>query len=141
MSAFKIQANSVSDMEALVAARDLEIAIGEVANGSRLSSNLPLRQMAVLIQFTRDAIAEKVGAPALNTKTVSAYEKLQSSAPTGYIRQDQLIPEIIPISGPTLWRWCRDGRFPKPTRLGPRVTAWKVEDVRAWLAAKDAAKR
>ncbi|MDE2174899.1 MAG: AlpA family phage regulatory protein [Betaproteobacteria bacterium] len=56
---------------------------------------------------------------------------------TGYIRQRDLIPSIVPISSPTLWRWCNAGRFPKPSKLGPRVTAWKVEDVRAWMEERE----
>lgn len=56
---------------------------------------------------------------------------------TGYVREAQLIPEIIPVSSATLWRWSKNGRFPKPTRLGPRVTGWRVEDVRRWLAEKE----
>ncbi len=58
---------------------------------------------------------------------------------TGYIRQRDLIPSIVPVSSPTLWRWCKAGRFPKPLKLGPRVTAWRVEDVRAWMAAQASA--
>ena len=58
---------------------------------------------------------------------------------TGYVRESQLIPAIVPVSSATLWRWSKDGRFPKPARLGPRVTAWKVEDVRRWMAEKEAA--
>lgn len=57
----------------------------------------------------------------------------------GYLRESQLIPAIIPISSATLWRWSKSGKFPKPARLGPRVTAWRVEDVRAWLAERGAA--
>ena len=52
---------------------------------------------------------------------------------TGYVRQAQLIPGIIPVSSPTLWRWCKAGRFPKPVKLGPRITAWDVAAVRAWM--------
>jgi predicted DNA-binding transcriptional regulator AlpA len=31
------------------------------------------------------------------------------------------------------------GEFPKPIKLSERVTAWKVEDVRAWMQARNAA--
>jgi predicted DNA-binding transcriptional regulator AlpA len=24
----------------------------------------------------------------------------------------------------------KDGRFPKPVKLGPRITAWRVEDIK-----------
>lgn len=34
------------------------------------------------------------------------------------------------ISVPTVWRWIHQGHLPKPVRLGPNVTAWKVGDLR-----------
>jgi prophage regulatory protein len=58
----------------------------------------------------------------------------------GYIRQGQLIPGILPFSSPTLWRMVKSGNFPRPVKLSPRVTAWRVEDVRAWMMARDGAK-
>lgn len=59
---------------------------------------------------------------------------LQTTLFSGYLRQSQVLA-IVPISSSTLWRWCRDpqGLFPKPVKLGARVTAWREEDVQAWL--------
>ncbi|MEM7728192.1 MAG: AlpA family phage regulatory protein [Pseudomonadota bacterium] len=37
----------------------------------------------------------------------------------------------IPVSKSTWWQGVKDGRFPKPLKLGPRVTVWREEDVRA----------
>lgn len=53
--------------------------------------------------------------------------------PTGYVRQSRLIPHIIPFSSSTLWRKVKAGEFPAPVKLSPRVTAWRAEDVRAWM--------
>ena len=55
---------------------------------------------------------------------------------TGYLRQAQLIPDVVPISSATLWRKCKVGEFPKTVKLSTRVTAWRVGDVRGWLAAQ-----
>lgn len=52
---------------------------------------------------------------------------------TGYMRQSQLIPIIIPFSPATLWRKVKAGQFPKPVKLSARVTAWRVEDIREWM--------
>lgn len=52
---------------------------------------------------------------------------------TGYLRQAQLIPAIFPFSSATLWRKVKAGTFPKPVKLGPRITAWRVEDIREAL--------
>ena len=63
---------------------------------------------------------------------------------TGYLRlrfiigdpkADPPIPCIIPVSKSTWWAGVRSGRYPKPTRaLGQRITAWRVEDIRALIA-------
>ncbi len=73
---------------------------------------------------------------------------------TGFVRQFQLIgtparkadtanaqdakPGILPFSSPTLWRMVKAGKFPAPVKLSERVTAWRVEDVRAWMQTRTA---
>lgn len=58
---------------------------------------------------------------------------------TGYIRAARLVPAIVPIARSTLHKWVAEGRFPKPVKLGPAVTAWRVEQVREWIEAQSAA--
>lgn len=53
---------------------------------------------------------------------------------TGYVRESQLIPSILPFSSATLWRKVKAGSFPAPRKLSERITAWRVEDVRAYMA-------
>ena len=70
----------------------------------------------------------------------SIFDALPDSA---FIREAQLVqspkrpssPAPLPFSAPTLWRKVKAGTFPKPHRLSERVTAWKVGDVRAWIAS------
>ena len=50
----------------------------------------------------------------------------------GYVRLPQIL-EIVPISKSTRWEGCRSGVFPKPVKLGPRTSAWRVEDIRALM--------
>ncbi len=57
---------------------------------------------------------------------------------TGFIRQSQLIPAIVPFSSATLWRKVKAGTFPAPVNLSERVTAWPVESVRAWMNSRTA---
>ena len=61
---------------------------------------------------------------------------------TGYLRLHQIIgnphkpdtsPPIIPVSKSTWWAGIKTGRYPKPVKLGPRTTAWRVEDIRAFI--------
>ncbi|UWR76652.1 AlpA family phage regulatory protein [Phaeobacter inhibens] len=35
----------------------------------------------------------------------------------------------------TIWRWAGKGLFPKPVKLGERVTRWRLSDVEAHEAA------
>ena len=46
----------------------------------------------------------------------------------GFVR----LPQIWPASHceSAWWEGCRTGRYPKPVKLGPRTTAWRVEDIR-----------
>ena len=45
------------------------------------------------------------------------------------------IPPIIPVKKSCWWDGIKTGRFPKPVKLGLRVTAWRVEDIRALIAS------
>jgi len=40
------------------------------------------------------------------------------------------VPGLIPIGKSAWYNGIADGRFPKPVRLGPRTTAWRVSDIR-----------
>ena len=50
----------------------------------------------------------------------------------GYVRLP-LILKIFPVSKSSWWEGCRSGIFPKPVKLGPRTSAWRVEDIRALM--------
>ena len=54
---------------------------------------------------------------------------------TGFIRlADVLAPAgPVPVSTSTWWSGVKAGRFPKPVKLGPRITVWRVEDIRALI--------
>ncbi len=51
----------------------------------------------------------------------------------GFVRLSSILAPYgpIPVSKSTWWQGVKDGRFPKPQKLGPRTTVWKVEDIRA----------
>ncbi len=61
---------------------------------------------------------------------------------TGFLRLSQIIgnpakgiPPLIPVKKSTWWAGVKSGRFPQPVKLGPRVTAWRVEDLRTFIAS------
>lgn len=44
-----------------------------------------------------------------------------------------MVMALFGVSNTTLWRWGNEGRIPKPTLIGPRVSAWRVGDLRKFL--------
>jgi hypothetical protein len=61
---------------------------------------------------------------------------------TGYLRLPHIIgnakaqppiPALIPVGKSTWWAGVKVGRFPAPVKLGPRITAWRVEDILALI--------
>ena len=52
---------------------------------------------------------------------------------TGFVRLAHILAPTgpIPVSKSTWWQGVKDGRFPKPQKLGPRTTVWKAEDIRS----------
>jgi len=52
----------------------------------------------------------------------------------GNPRANPPIPPLIPVGKSCWWEGVRSGRFPRPVKIGRRVTAWRVEDIRALIA-------
>ena len=52
---------------------------------------------------------------------------------TGFLRQIQVLA-FVPISKSTLWRRIQARTFPEPIKLSERVTVWRAEDIRRWIA-------
>lgn len=51
---------------------------------------------------------------------------------TGFLRLPEIL-QLIPVSRSTWLAGVKTGRYPKSVKLGARVTAWKVEDIRALI--------
>lgn len=51
---------------------------------------------------------------------------------TGFVRIPTIL-RILPYGKSTWWQGVKDGRFPKPVKLGKRTTAWKVEDIKTLI--------
>lgn len=41
--------------------------------------------------------------------------------------------KVVPYSATTIWRLCRDGKFPQPIKVSSGITAWRVRDIREYL--------
>lgn len=71
---------------------------------------------------------------------------MMSLPETGFLRLPQIIgnpkaeppiPALIPVSKSTWVKGVRSGRFPSSVKLGPRTSAWRVEDIRAYIAKQE----
>ena len=73
------------------------------------------------------------------------HQRTQVASPrlpeTGFMRLPDIIgsrrtqpptPAVIPVGRSTWYEGVKSGRFPQPVKgLGKRITAWRVEDIRA----------
>ena len=51
---------------------------------------------------------------------------------TGFVRESRRLL-FLPFSHSTLWRKVRDKSVPEPVRISGRITAWRAEDIHAWI--------
>ena len=64
---------------------------------------------------------------------MSRIKTLPSPLPQeGFVRLPQVL-HVLGIGKTSFWDGVKSGRFPAPVKLGPRTTAWKVEDIRALI--------
>ena len=68
----------------------------------------------------------------INNLTLIRISMKKELSVIGFLRLPQIL-EIIPVSKSTWWQGCKDGRFPKPVKLGPKTTVWRAEDIAALI--------
>ncbi|WP_288901642.1 AlpA family phage regulatory protein [uncultured Sneathiella sp.] len=56
---------------------------------------------------------------------------------TGFVRLPDIL-KIYPVSKSHWWVGVKEGRYPKPVKLGPKITAWRVEEIKALIASSGA---
>lgn len=56
------------------------------------------------------------------------------SLPDCALVSDRTIAALAEVSKVTVWRWAREGRIPKPKKIGPNCTRWEVGPLRAAMA-------
>lgn len=44
-----------------------------------------------------------------------------------------VVTSLVGVGPASIWRWSKAGTFPKPIKVSPRVTVWRVGDVRNFL--------
>ena len=57
--------------------------------------------------------------------------KPQPEFPHQGLAKEPAVTAFMTISRSTLWNQVRDGKFPKPVKIGARAVAWRCAEVRA----------
>ena len=101
-------------------------------------------QLAALDRI-RSAMSEQLLAMqgAMQTAATSAATAAATATPHGapereFWREKDVLQHWVRVCRTTLYRWVREGRFPKPVRMGGRAVAWRDQDLRAWAASRKA---
>lgn len=81
----------------------------------------------------RSRIAAIAATPVAPPATPAAPVPARMLPETGFLRQPQVLA-FVPISKSTLWRRIQARTFPAPVKLSERVTVWRAEDIRRWIA-------
>jgi len=66
------------------------------------------------------------------------HENLKQIPATGFLRAKDVLM-FFPVSRSSWWAGVAEGRYPAPVKLGPRMSAWRVEDIRDLIAKLGAA--
>ena len=53
-----------------------------------------------------------------------------------FYRINQL-SEMLSVSKSTIWNWVRKGSFPQAIKLAENTTAWRSDDVDAWINSRN----
>ncbi|MCD8350430.1 MAG: AlpA family phage regulatory protein [Planctomycetaceae bacterium] len=57
-------------------------------------------------------------------------EELTMNLPSeGFVRLPVIL-QALGIKKSFFWEQVKEGRFPKPIKIGPRISVWRVEDIR-----------
>jgi predicted DNA-binding transcriptional regulator AlpA len=51
---------------------------------------------------------------------------------TGFVRLPDIL-RVFPISRSSWYAGVKEGRYPPSVKLGPKMTAWRVTDIRALI--------
>ena len=54
----------------------------------------------------------------------------------GFVRLPDVL-KVYPVSKSHWWAGVKEGRYPKPVKLGPKITAWRVDDIRELIASSE----
>ena len=84
----------------------------------------------LLSHITRKLLPQSVGS-ALRVTSMNSLRLLR-------------LPQVIELTGlgrDTIYRYIREGRFPAQRRITDRASAWRADEVAAWIESRPAVER
>lgn len=69
-------------------------------------------------------------------------EQRANASPSGegtHYLSDAAVAARFGVTRQCVWRWSRAGILPSPIRLTPGCTRWRLADIEAWEAEREAA--
>lgn len=57
-----------------------------------------------------------------------------NAVPAGLYLSVEQVASRYNVSKDTIWRWRREGDFPKPLKLGGKTSRWRLTDIEVWEA-------
>lgn len=46
------------------------------------------------------------------------------------------LSDLLSIGKSTIWAWVKEGEFPEPIQISPRMTCWNASDIEGWINTK-----
>jgi len=69
-------------------------------------------------------------------KEINMPEVTNDSCRIKYLRLPELLA-LLGVSWVTVWRWEKQGLFPKRRKLGPRIVGWREDEILEWCANRE----
>jgi prophage regulatory protein len=63
---------------------------------------------------------------------------VETPTPARMLRRRE-VEQMIGLKRTAIYEMMTQGTFPRPVRIGARAIAWKLADIEAWIASREAA--
>jgi prophage regulatory protein len=105
------------------------------AYGAGPSRSIQIRDWPPSLSSTSEGIELPMASHNEHTRAIGSIAPRTQLPETGFVRLSSIIGPggPIPVSRSTWWAGVAAGRYPRPVKLAPPITAWRVEDIRALI--------
>ena len=66
---------------------------------------------------------------------MSMNRTVPAAPPTKLLRMQE-VRALTGVSVDTIYRWGREGKFPRHIEIGERCSRWREDEIAAWIAAR-----